>query len=141
MNSVTKDLIEILTKAAKDNSSGGGFGESEGAFRKLFEPSKGNNSIAGLIKTLDKKQLETAWQQQYKAEEGAPYDLMKLAIENDFVSQLHRDLQHRYSGRISRMLHENARKESHAIEPDGLIAAIANRINYFNQLEPIQETQ
>lgn len=136
MNEVTKKLVDMLTKAAEDNSSGGGFTAETGVFRILFEPPVGDTSASGLIKALDRKQLEAEWQQIQKDAEAPIYDKMKLAIQNDLVCQIHRDLQHRYCGRISRMLNETARKQSHAAKPEGHIAMIGARVNYFEQLKP-----
>lgn len=135
MKQVTKDLLDMLTKAAKDNSAGKGFSDNAESFRILFEPPKGDNSIEGLIKTLDRQELETEWKQIHKEIEYVPHDKMKLAIENDLVAQIHRDMHYRYLGRIPRILAETGNKQSHANEPLGLIANIAERINNFNKLE------
>ena len=133
VDATTKKVVELLKKAAKDNSFGGGF-EQAGSFRALFEPTENDNTITGFIKTLNRDNLETAWQQTYKDENKVLHDTMKLGIQNDFICQIHRDLQHRYTGRISRMLHEQARKESHFDEPNGAIQAIQTRIENFMNL-------
>lgn len=135
INDVTKKTIELLKQAVKDNVSGGGFEEKANFFRALFEPTENDNTPAGLIKTLNRAQLETAWQQAYKDEESKIHDTMKLAVQNDFICQTHRDIQHRYSNRINRMLHEIARKENHISEPNGAIQSIQARIEKFMALD------
>jgi hypothetical protein len=134
INEATKKTIELLKQAVKDNVSGGGFEEKANFFRALFEPTENDNTAAGLIKTLNRADLEAAWQQVYKDEETKMHDTMKLAVQNDFVCQIHRDMQHRYSGRITRMLHETARKENHISEPNGAIQSIQSRIENFMAL-------
>lgn len=136
MNQVTKNVLDMLIKASEDNSAGGGFADKDGSFRCLFEPSKGDNSKAGLIETLNRNELETEWLQLHKQNNSTAYERMKLAIEHDFVCQLHRDIQHRYSGRISRMLAENARKEYYARKPNGGVIQIERRIDSFGQIKP-----
>lgn len=139
VNQTTKKMIDFLKKVAADNSVGGGF-EEEGSFRALAEPTENDNTAAGFIKTFNRDELETAWQQSYKDETKSVHASMKLAIQNDFICQAHRDLQHRYSGRIGRMLHENARKENHKSEPNGIIQAIQSRIqNFMNLNEPKED--
>lgn len=136
MKQVTKDVLDMLLKASEDNTAGGGFADKQGSFRCLFEPPKGDNTKSGLIETLNRSELEAEWLQQYKSANVAPYERMKLAVEHDFVCQLHRDIQHRYSGRIGRMLAENARKEYYAKKPSGGIIQIERRIDSFSQLTP-----
>jgi hypothetical protein len=139
VSEVTKNTIELLKKIAKDNTSGGDFQAGAGSFRVLFEPDKNDNTPTGLIETLNRNKLEAAWQQTYNNVNSTTHDSMKLAIQNDFVCQIHRDLQHRYSGRITRILHENARKEVHAQEPRGAIQAIQSRIENFMRLSETKQ--
>lgn len=115
------NVFDTLKKVATDNSVGGNL-KSEGPFRRLFEPVEGNNNVKDLMNTFDRSSLEASWKSIVGQESYVPYEAMKLAVQHDFVAQMHRDIQHRYTGRIHRMLHENARKEYHSADRDGTFA-------------------
>jgi len=133
MNQATRKMFDLLQKAAEDSCKGGGF-EGSGAFRPLFEPKEGDTSIKGLIDLLNRDSLETEWYSAKTKEGTTAHEWMKPALQNDLVSQIHRDMQHRYTGRISRMLHETARRQNHADRKKGIAAIAELNLNKFLSL-------
>jgi L-serine deaminase len=107
MNESTSRAFDSLIKVAKDNSE---------PSRMLWEPSEEDNSYAGLAKLFDRSDIEEAWQEAYVKESKSAWDLMQPSVQNDFIASIHRDMAHRYTGRIARHIGEFARKEQHAAD-------------------------
>ena len=105
MNQTTSKVFDSLIKVAKDNSQ---------PARMLWEPEQEDNSYKGLAKLCDRSDIEQAWQQAATQETRSAWDLIQHSMQNDFIAGMHRDMVHRYSGRIQRQLSELARKEQHA---------------------------
>lgn len=133
MNQATRKMFDLLQKVAEDSCKGGGF-EGSGPYRPLFEPKEGDNSITGLIDLLNRDSLEIEWYSARNKENATAHEWMKPALQNDLVSQTHRDLQHRYTGRIGRMLHETARRQTHSDKKKGVIAIAELNLNKFLSL-------
>lgn len=129
MNTATKNLFELLQKISVDGCKGGGF-QGGGSYRPLFEPIQGENTIPSLMKQLDLGPLQNEWLTVQVAPEYKIHDKMKLAMQNDLVAQFHRDMQHRYTGRISRMLQVTAKAE-HQKSDIGTPAMLAATVNNF----------
>lgn len=129
MNSATKNLFELLKKISADGCKGGGF-QGAGSYRPLFEPTEGENTIPAFMERLDLGPLQNEWLALSIAEERKIHDKMKLAMQNDLVAQFHRDMQHRYTGRLSRMLQVTAKAE-HQASPIGTPAMLAATVNNF----------
>jgi hypothetical protein len=130
----TENLFKLLLEAAKSNSidlNGGG------SIRPLLELAKEQNlnNIEQLQELLDRSEIENTWlsvraQSEYKA-----HDYMKATVQNDMVAGLHRDLQHRYTGRIARILHEAGRKKNHSDAKNGSIAQAKTSVLNFLALD------
>lgn len=130
MNQATRNLFELLYKAAEHGCKGGGFNGS-GPYRPFFEPKQGDNTIQGLMDLLDRESLQVEWLNAKLVKDLTAHSIMKLQLQNDLVSQFHRDLQHRYSGRINRMLHETASAEHYADNQRGTTAMIETTVDNF----------
>jgi len=132
MNQTTKKMFDLLRKAAEDSCKGGGF-EGSGPYRPLFEPEDGDTTATGFIDLLNRDSLQVEWFSEKNKESPFAHDWMKPALQNDLVSQTHRDFQHRYTGRIGRMLHETARRQTHSDKKKGLISiAELNLTNFLS---------
>lgn len=129
MNTAAKNLFELLKKISVDGCKGGGF-QGAGSYRPLFEPTEGENTISALMERLDLGPLHNEWLTVHVADETKTHDKMKLAMQNDLVAQFHRDMQHRYTGRISRMLQVTAKAE-HQKSDIGTPAMLAATVSNF----------
>lgn len=105
MNETTAKAFDALLKVAKDNSQ---------VSRLLWEPDVEDNSYPGLARMFDRSDIEEAWQAAATKEQRSAWDMMQHSMQNDFIAGIHRDMVHRYTGRIQRHLAELARKEQHA---------------------------
>lgn len=132
MNAATEKLFKVLFDAATSNSSGLDGNQSVRPLLELKQEETGNN-VERLQKTLDRTEIEDAWLAVKSQSQFRVFDHMKLAMQNDLIAAMHRDLQHRYTGRIARVIHETARKKNHADTKNGLIAiAKTSVMNFLN---------
>jgi len=130
MNETTSKVFDSLIKVAKDNSQ---------PARMLWEPEQEDNSYVGLSRIFDRSDVEESWQEAATKDTRSAWDLMQHSMQNDFIAGVHRDMVHRYSGRIGRHLSELARKEQHAASK-GLPTMLKNlmeaRLSSYDERNP-----
>ena len=132
--SAIENTFKALFKIVDDYASGGGF-EGAGPFRPLYEPPEDENTYKDLAKYFDRAELESEWATVKANKEHKAHDFMKPALKNDLVAPIHRDMWHRYSGRIHRMLHNQAVTINNKHPTNSTIGFMKTTIKSFDSLK------